>query len=69
MNSPEFSYQHYSARHIPAHRIRIMRAFWGWSQEALAEIAGLHRTYNSLQSLSGAHGAPYIDLINKSEVP
>ena len=34
-------------RRILAHRMRVLRAANGWSQEALADVAGLHRTYIS----------------------
>ena len=33
------------ARKILAKRVRLLRAAHGWSQEVLAEISGLHRTY------------------------
>lgn len=63
MNSPEFSYQHYSARRILARRIRIIRTFRGWSQEVLAEIAGLHRTY--IGAIEREEGNPCLDNIEK----
>ncbi len=34
-------------RHILAKRLRLLRTLRGWSQETLAEQAGLHRTYIS----------------------
>lgn len=36
---------HISAREVLARNIRILRAARGWSQEALALEAGLHRTF------------------------
>ncbi len=36
-----------SIRHVLASRLRLLRAVHGWSQETLAELAGLHRTYIS----------------------
>lgn len=36
---------HVSAREILARNIRSLRAMRGWSQEALALEAGLHRTF------------------------
>jgi transcriptional regulator with XRE-family HTH domain len=36
-----------SIRRILASRLRLLRAINGWSQETLAERAGLHRTYIS----------------------
>ena len=30
-----------------ARRVRVLRAVHGWSQETLAELAGIHRTYIS----------------------
>ena len=34
-------------RRVLATRLRLLRAVNGWSQETLAELAGLHRTYIS----------------------
>jgi transcriptional regulator with XRE-family HTH domain len=36
-----------AARRLLARRMRILRATHGWSQEVLAELAGLHRSYIS----------------------
>lgn len=37
----------HAARERLARRVRVLRAMHGWSQETLAELAGLHRTYIS----------------------
>lgn len=36
-----------SARHLLAKRLRLLRVSRGWSQDTLATLAGLHRTYIS----------------------
>ncbi len=36
-----------ATRHLLAKRLRFLRTLRGWSQETLAEHAGLHRTYIS----------------------
>jgi transcriptional regulator with XRE-family HTH domain len=36
-----------TARRLLARRMRILRATHGWSQEVLADLAGLHRSYIS----------------------
>lgn len=36
------------AREALARRLRLLRSMRGWTQEALADISGLHRTYVSL---------------------
>ena len=37
-----------SARNLLAQKLRILRMINGWSQEQLAEAAGVHRTFISL---------------------
>jgi len=36
-----------AARQLLARRLRVLRAPRGWSQEVLAQLSGLHRTYIS----------------------
>ena len=36
-----------AARQLLARRLRVLRATRGWSQEVLAQLSGLHRTYIS----------------------
>jgi transcriptional regulator with XRE-family HTH domain len=42
-----FSPDSHPTRHLLAQRLRLLRTLRGWSQETLAEHAGLHRTYIS----------------------
>ena len=44
----EWNHQPMYARKILAKRVRLLRAAHGWSQEVLAELSGLHRTYISM---------------------
>jgi transcriptional regulator with XRE-family HTH domain len=44
-----------SARDLLAHKLRILRMVNGWSQEHLAEAAGLHRTFISLVERSACN--------------
>ncbi len=44
---PEFNQETHTTRHLLAKRLRLLRTLRGWSQETLAEQAGLHRTYIS----------------------
>ncbi len=44
---PEPNQDPHPTRHLLAQRLRLLRTLRGWSQETLAEQAGLHRTYIS----------------------
>ncbi len=44
---PEPNQGSHPTRHLLAQRLRLLRTLRGWSQETLAEQAGLHRTYIS----------------------
>ncbi len=44
---PEPTPDPHTTRHLLAKRLRYLRTLRGWSQETLAEHAGLHRTYIS----------------------
>ncbi len=44
---PESNQRTHPTRHLLAQRLRLLRTLRGWSQETLAEQAGLHRTYIS----------------------
>ncbi len=44
---PESNQDAHPTRHLLAQRLRLLRTLRGWSQETLAEQAGLHRTYIS----------------------
>jgi transcriptional regulator with XRE-family HTH domain len=50
-------------RHVLASRLRLLRAVNGWSQETLAEVAGLHRTY--ISSIENAERNVGIDNVER----
>lgn len=66
-----------SVRELLAHRIRELRHEKGWSQEDLADVCGLHRTYigsleraernfgvDTLGKLAGAFGISPYEMLN-----
>ncbi len=55
--------QRLSTRQILARRIRLLRTMRCWSQEVLAELAQLHRTY--IGALERGEGNPGLDNIEK----
>ncbi len=67
-----------TARQVLAHNIRQLRKARGWSQEALAEKSGLHRTYvgdiervernvsvDNIEKLARAFSVPVKDLFTE----
>ncbi len=70
--------QHRRARLILARRMRLLRASRGWTQETLAELSGLHRTYisgierasrnigiDALEKLATAFGLTLAELLDE----
>ncbi len=68
--------QRATARKRLAHQIRMLRFKRGWSQETLAEVAGLHRTYisgierternvglDNVEKIAAAFGLPISELL------
>jgi transcriptional regulator with XRE-family HTH domain len=64
------------ARFLLAKKLKLLRATRGWSQEVLAEVSGLHRTYismierqdknvglDNLERLAGAFGVSIGELV------
>ncbi len=73
---PESNQETHPTRHLLAQRLRLLRTLRGWSQETLAEQAGLHRTYisgieraernlglDNLEKLARAFGVEPSDLL------
>ncbi len=65
-----------AARRKLAYQIRMLRSQRGWSQETLAEVAGLHRTYisgieraernvglDNVEKIAAAFGLPVCELL------
>ncbi len=65
------------ARTALAKKVRLLRVTRGWSQEVLAEVSGLHRTYismierqdknvglDNLERLAGAFGVEIGELVD-----
>lgn len=56
-----------NAREVLAKRVRERRAALGWSQDDLADIAGLHRTYiGSIERAEQSIGVDNIEKIAKA---
>ena len=64
-------------RAVLARRLRVLRFIRGWSQETLAEVSGLHRTYvsaiergrcnlslGSMTKLADALGVTVVELLD-----
>ncbi len=77
---PESSQETHPTRHLLAQRLRLLRTLRGWSQETLAEQAGLHRTYisgiergernlglDNLDKLAQAFGVTVVELLTGSQ--
>ncbi len=73
---PEPTEDPHPTRHLLAQRLRLLRTLRGWSQETLAEQAGLHRTYisgieraernlgmDNLDKLAQAFGVTVVELL------
>ncbi len=73
---PESTQDPHTTRHLLAQRLRCLRTLRGWSQETLAEQAGLHRTYisgiergernlglDNLDKLAQAFGVTVVELL------
>ncbi len=76
---PESTEDSHPTRHLLAQRLRLLRTLRGWSQETLAEQAGLHRTYisgiereernlglDNLDKLAQAFGVTVADLLKSN---
>jgi transcriptional regulator with XRE-family HTH domain len=76
---PESTEDSHTTRHLLAQRLRLLRTLRGWSQETLAEQAGLHRTYisgieraernlglDNLDKLAQAFGVTVVDLLKSN---
>ncbi len=66
----------HTGRQRLAHQMRMLRFKRGWSQETLAEVAGLHRTYisgieraernvglDNVEKIAAAFGLPISELL------
>ncbi len=75
----ESTRESHPTRHLLAQRLRLLRTLRGWSQETLAEQAGLHRTYisgieraernlglDNLDKLAQAFGVTVVDLLKSN---
>ncbi len=79
-SGPKANRDSHTTRHLLAQRLRLLRTLRGWSQETLAEQAGLHRTYisgiergernlglDNLDKLAQAFGVTVGDLLKSTK--